>query len=157
MRGAFILITMLVTLVATLVMAGSVSAAGYFTSITPRFGRSPIVHYRIRFDVYDAANYCIRDEWGFYEDFDCESYDTNEAKIDVRLFRLRAHSLRFVDQETIFGMNGKASEDVYSYQLRTPYYAPPGTRIPFRAIFRLIDPVTDRIVAKKSRSFAVYY
>jgi hypothetical protein len=140
---------------ASLALGGTASAAGDFTSITPRFGQSPIVHYRVRFEVYDANAYCVLDEFGFYNDPACSDYDDGNATVDVRVFRIRAHSLKFVHQETIYGSHHRASEDLYDFQLRAPDYS--RRPIPYRAIFRLIDPVTDRVVAKMSRSFAIYH
>ncbi len=157
MAGRLRLAAALATTFIGLTAASSAGAAGYFGNITPRFGSSPIVHYRIPFTVYDGAGNCIPDEYGFYDNPACDDYDSNNATVVVRVYRILAHRLRFVTSDQAYGLRGLASEDLYDFQLHAPYYMPPGSSLRYRAKFLLIDPVTDRVVDRVARNFAVYY
>jgi hypothetical protein len=145
-----------VAALATLAFASTALGAGYFSGVSARY-YSSYVHYIIRYDVYDDAGYCIRDEWGFYEDFDCEDYDSNTATLDVTGYRVLAHSLRYKFSEEISGDHGRATEDVYDFQMRVPYYAKRGTVLHYRVRLRLFDPITDRMLDKRVRDFWVKY
>ena len=136
--------------------ASSATATGYLTSARARY-YSSYVHYTLRYDVYDGAGYCIRDEFGFYQDFKCEDYDSNSATIDVTGYRVLAHSLRYKFSEEIFGDHGGATENVYDFQMRAPFYAKAGTQLHYRVRFRLFDPISDSVVDKLVRDFWIRY
>jgi hypothetical protein len=149
-------LAVLVVALATLAFVGAATAAGNLMSVGARY-YSNYVHYSIRFDVYDAAGYCIKDEWGFYNDFKCEDYDDGNATLDATGYRVLAHSLRYKFSEEFSGFHGRATEDVYDFQIHAPYYAKPGTSLHYRVRFRLFDPISDRVVDKRVRDFWIRY
>jgi len=140
-----------------LTLATSATAAGHITAAGARF-YSDYVHYTLRFNVFDARGYCVKDEYGFYKDYDCENYDSKDATLDVRAFRLRpGMAPRRVYSEEIYGLHGRATEDLYDWELKAPYSARHGTVIRYRVSFRLFDPITDRAVDQVNRYFHISY
>jgi hypothetical protein len=153
MKRLSLIVAFAVVIAAT--FTASASAGGGFETITARYGKSPIVHYRIRYDVWPGRYACIEDEYGFYDDPGCYDYESGDATIDVRVFRTFAGGKRrLIHHETALGMNGRASIDLYSYLFPDLYRT---TSLSYRIVFRLIDPVTDRVVDLVNRHFRVHY
>jgi hypothetical protein len=144
-----ILIT-ITALTVALTAVGVAQGAGRVTSTRARL-YSNYAHFTINYRVWDTVGRCTKDEFGFYNNFDCESYDSNDAKLDVRVFRLQPHHApkRVFSEGSIYGMNGKATEDVYhGFELHEPYcWGGKHWRRDYVAVFRLFDPVTDGAAA----------
>jgi hypothetical protein len=58
--------------------------------------------------------------------------------------------------DSAYGSHGNAKINLYEWQMHVPYYAQHGTVIDFK-VFRLIDPVTDRVIDKNVRWFTYTY
>jgi hypothetical protein len=131
------------------------NAAGYIKSVQTRYGSSPVVHYLVRYEVYDGGYSCRKDQYGLYDDPDCMNYDSNDATMSIRVVQKVSGGSRQVYQESVYGLDGKARVDLYGFQLNAPLYARSGTRRNYRAIFTLYDPVNDRAVESVTRDFQV--
>jgi hypothetical protein len=151
-------------------MIGTATAAGNFSGITPRY-YSQYAQYNVHFGVFDADGYCIRDEYGFYNDPSCDDYDANDATLDVRVIQLGGKVLHWahrggwtgwvgtplrhkrVFSEQLDGFGGKADERFYFDQFRSCYWNSAPWRANYQVVFRLFDPVTDQAVDQRSRYY----
>lgn len=158
-----IILTLLVAVVACLVGASVAKADGYLNGIRVRY-YSDYVHFRIAYSVFDGN--CVQDQYGGYNDPACYDFADGDATIGVQLYRTggwirhggRKHYLHrsHVFGETADGFNGVATEDIYSYQERTPYCGYGTTyRINFKVVFTLIDP-NDNAVDHMTRYYYSY-
>jgi hypothetical protein len=135
--------------------ASPAGAAGYISSARQTV-YTDFIHYRVGFEVYDGRGYCVEDEYGFYNDFDCMDYDDNRATVDIVVYRMRKTKRpRIVYSDRLYGSRGRATEDLYVWQLNNNDSCPsPPTY--YRAVFRLRDPITDRIVDTQWKRFSLH-
>jgi hypothetical protein len=147
MRRGLVLGVVLVALT----FIGVASAGGYFKTARQTF-YSDYIHYRATFDVYDSRGYCVKDEYGFYEDIDCEDYDDGNAPVDLRVMKMGPHP-RIVYSERLSGYHGRVSTDLYTWEVdkvdcwHSKFY--------YRAILRLRDPITDHVVDIRTKKFSI--
>ena len=132
--------------------AGTATAGGSFSTARMTF-YSDYVHFRATYEVFDTRGHCVKDEYGFYEDIDCEDYDGGNAPVDLRVMKMGPHP-RIIYSERLSGYHGRVSMDLYSWEVnridcphRTFYY---------RAILRLRDPITDRVVDTRTKKLRIY-
>jgi hypothetical protein len=105
------------------------------------------------FDVFDSRGYCVEDEYGFYDDYDCTDYDDENAPVDLRVMRMGPHP-RIVYSDRLQGFNGRVSTDLYKWELDD--FTCPHRTVYYRAILRLRDPITDRVVDTRTKKFRRY-
>ena len=138
-------------IVAALGVTGAASATGYFKT-AQKTSYTSFLHFRATYAVYDGRFYCDKDEYGFYNDFDCMDYDDDRAQVDFRVMRMGPRP-RIIYSDRLYGSRGRVSTDFYSWELPDMSWRCPGPDIHYRAIFRLRDPITDRIVDTRTMKF----
>ena len=138
--------------------ASAASAAGSISSATARYYSSH-VRYSIAYDVWDNLGVCTIDEYGFYNDPNCESYDTNTADLDVQVWKInkRRGPYRRVYGAEMYGDHGRASESLYAFDVHAPLFAKHGTKLYYKVKFRLFDPVSDSVVSSTVKFFWFAY
>jgi hypothetical protein len=111
---------------------------------------------RSMFHVYDDG-LCIRDEYGLYDNLACDNYDSNDADLDIRVWRHTVRGWRIVHSERMSGYSGVASVTLdYSSDLGFPYFCSGPIRRNYRYSVRLFDPVSDRTIAQRTVPFYVF-
>jgi hypothetical protein len=156
--------TIAIAAAAVVVALPSVARAdGYINTVRTRF-YTDYTHFSISYEVLDTGGNCVPDEFGGYSDPNCYAYDSNDATLDVRVFqtggwfcRARCTRLRQkrVFSESFTGSGGRATEDLYGFEVHRPYCLGYGATydIGYQAAFRLYDPVTDSVVDRTSKFF----
>lgn len=139
-----------------LVMASTASAAGGILNTRARY-YSDYVHFIINYDVWASPDECPVDEYGNYTDPDCYDVDSNDATVDIHVYRIRNHHRYLRYSDSTYGFSGKATEDVYSSDIGEPSYGCSGHYTHnYIAVFRLIDPVTENVVDHSDFRFSYY-
>ena len=145
------LIVALVAMVAA-TFAGSASAGGSFRTITAH-GQSPIVHYRVRYDVWPGHTCRAGLTSTALPTPSATSTRQATRELDVRVFRTarRWQATPHPPRNDVW---------VRWTCKRRPVRLPVSTlnrrtTLSYRAVFRLIDPVTDRVVDLVNRKFRV--
>lgn len=104
---------------------------------------------------WDAS--CHKDEYGFWENYDCGDMEDNNAEWDVRVYQTRP-SWKLVYAERNNGYRGKDDTRLYwSLDLRAPYQAKKGTRYNYKAVVRLFSPVSGRVLKTDAVTFGIVY
>ena len=97
---------------------------------------------------------CTKDEYGFYDDFNCDEAESNNAEWEVRVIQTKP-SRKFVYADRSSAFHGSDSMNLYwNIDLGFPScYGSGKVSRSYRATVRLYHPVTERIAATRYVSF----
>jgi hypothetical protein len=147
----------LIVLALLAVSAGTAQAETGTLTTSARY-YSDYLTVRATFHVYDTGS-CVKDEYGFYSNYECYSYDRNDADLDVRVWRNTSRGWTLIHSEKMFGSSGVAKTTLYySFDLKAPYCFTGSRKYTryYKYSVRLFDPLKDRVVAQRMAPFRVW-
>ncbi len=136
---------------ASLTLAGTAMAGGYFTTGRQTFYKTHIL-FRATYEVFDSRGYCYIEN-GVYNDLNCLDYDRGRAPVDFRIMRMDPNP-HIVFSDRLRGRYGRVKRDLFDSEY-VDWSCPPST-VHYRAIFRLRDPITKRVVATRTKFFRIW-
>jgi hypothetical protein len=135
-------------------VAGTAGAGGTM-SVSVRF-YTDHTRYSVRFHVFDTTGSCVPDQYGGYDNINCYSDDSNDASLDIHIYRRGRHGYGLIYSDELSGLGGHATATIYDFQTHDACYSWTHRYVHnYKVLMRLFDPVTDTIAARAVRYY--YY